>query len=105
MAIVRLCLCKADYALYTEILRMDHTAQGALDFTGSLEVSCTIDANFSSRRVWCTPVLKGGLGSGKWTTHFLVLEEVVDPVKESVEGRQQRKSGNGEKTAVAVNDF
>jgi hypothetical protein len=46
----------------------------------------------------------GGLGSGKWTTHFLVLEEAVDQVKESVEW-QQRESGNGEKTAVAVKDF
>ena len=95
----RLCI------VHREDLGIDHAAQGILGFTRSLEVSCTIDANFSLRRVWCTPVLKGGLGSGKWTTHFLILEEAVDPAKESVEGRQQRKSGNGEKTAVAVKDF
>jgi hypothetical protein len=36
---------------------------------------------------------EGGVGSRKWTTHFLVLEEAVDPVKESVEEWQQRESG------------
>lgn len=48
---------------------------------------------------------EGGLSSGKWMTHFLDLEGAVDPVEESVEVRQQRKSENGEKTAVAVKDF
>jgi hypothetical protein len=29
----------------------------------------------------------------------------VDPVEESMKERQQRESGNGEKTAVVVKDF
>jgi hypothetical protein len=37
-----------------------------------------MDVDFSSREVWCPPTLKKGLSSGKWTTHFLVLEGVVD---------------------------
>jgi hypothetical protein len=34
-----------------------------------------------------------------------VLEGVVDPVEESVEERQRRENGDGEKTAVAVRTF
>ena len=42
---------------------------------------------------------RGGLAAGS------VLEGVVDPVEESVEERQQRENGDGEKTAVAVRTF
>ena len=52
-----------------------------------------MDVDFSSREVWCTPILKRGFSSGKWTTHFLVLEG------------QQRENGDGEKTAVSVRTF
>ena len=90
--------------VHREDLGIDHAAQGTLGFTRSLEVSCTMDADFPSRRVWRMPVPKRGLGSGKWTTHSLVLE-VVDLFEKSVEERQQRESGNSEKMAVAVRTF
>lgn len=66
-----------------------------------------MDMDFSSREGWCTPVLKRGLGSGKWRTHFLVLEEVVGSVEESTEQphQQRHEGGDGEKTAVAVRTF
>jgi hypothetical protein len=55
----RLCI------VHREDLGIDHATQGILGFTGSLEVSCTMDADFPSRRVWRMPVPKRGLGSGE----------------------------------------
>jgi hypothetical protein len=73
-------ICRAAYALHTEKIWEGTTLRKgyltSLDL--SRQVSCTMDADFSSREVWCTPVLKRRLSNGKWRTHFLVLEVSVD---------------------------
>lgn len=62
-------LCKADYALRTEKIRGGTSLRkGCLTSQDlSREVSCTMDVDFSSREVWCTPILKRGLSSGKYS--------------------------------------
>jgi hypothetical protein len=60
-------LCKADYALHTEKIWKGTTLRkGCLTSQDlSRQVLCTMDVDFSSREVWCPPILKRGLSSGK----------------------------------------
>lgn len=48
-------------------------------------VSCTMDANFSSRKVWCKPVLKRKVSNGTWTTDFRVVEVSLEESQSGVD--------------------
>ena len=61
-----------------------------------------MDADFSSREVWYTPVLKRELGNGTCTMHFPVLEEVLDRVEPLA---AKHEKGSDEKMAVGTKAF
>jgi hypothetical protein len=82
-------VCRAAFALQTKVVWSQTTLRKGELISPDLlcRVSCTMDANFSSRKVWCKPVLKRKVSNGAWTTDFLVVEEVS--LEESQSGVDQ----------------